>query len=61
MKTYVSVKIYGFDQEQSGNPDVLVAQALRRAGIKAKVHQQKRMPIYIGIKEDAPDGDDTTE
>lgn len=55
MRTYVSVKIYGFDPEQSGNPDVLVAQALRRAGIKAKVHQQKRMPIYIGIKEEDDD------
>jgi hypothetical protein len=52
MKTYVSVKIYGFDPEQSGNPDFLIANALRRAGIKAKVHQQKRLPIYIGIKEE---------
>lgn len=52
MRTYVSVKIYDFDPERSGNPDVLVAQALRRAGIKAKVHQQKRLPIWVGVKEE---------
>lgn len=42
MRTYVSVKIYGFDQEQSGNPDVLVAQAFCRAGIKANGEEAEK-------------------
>lgn len=52
MKTYISVKIKDCDREKNGNPDRIVAEALHRAGIKAIVHQQQRLPIYINVPEE---------
>jgi hypothetical protein len=55
MKTFIAIEIRDFDQEKTGNIDTMVGYALYKAGVKAIVHQQQRLPIYIHLKEGADD------